>query len=73
MQRLISIKKIFTADIFKISFLNVIAVSIKMLTSFVSMKAVAYILGAAGPMGIAMLGQLNNLTAILLAVIQWRY
>jgi PST family polysaccharide transporter len=67
MQRLISIKKIFTADIFKISFLNVIAVSIKMLTSFVSLKAVAYILGAAGPVGIAMLGQLNNLTAILLA------
>ncbi len=67
MQKLISIKKIFTADIFKISFLNAIAVLIKMLTAFVSMKAVANILGAAGPMGIAMLGQLNNLTAILLA------
>jgi O-antigen/teichoic acid export membrane protein len=67
MQKLISIKKIFTADIFKVSFLNAIAVFIKMLTSFVSMKAVANILGASGPMGIAMLGQLNNLTAILLA------
>lgn len=67
MQKLISIKKIFTADIFKVSFLNAIAVLIKMLTAFVSMKAVANILGAAGPMGIAMLGQLNNLTAILLA------
>jgi len=67
MQKLLSIKKIFSADIFKVSFLNAIAVLIKMLTAFVSMKAVANILGAAGPMGIAMLGQLNNLTAILLA------
>ena len=67
MQKLISIKKIFTADIFKISFLNAIAVLIKMLTGFVSMKAVANILGPAGPMGIAMLGQLNNFTTILLA------
>lgn len=68
MQRLISIKKIFTADIFKISFLNVIAVFIKMLTGFVSIKAVAYLLGPLGPMGIAMLGQLNNFTNIILAV-----
>src|SRR6187402_711361 len=65
MQRLISIKKIFTADIFKISFLNAIAVFIKMITGFVSIKAVAYLLG---PMGIAMLGQLNNFTNILLAI-----
>jgi len=68
MQRLISIKKIFTADIFKISFLNAIAVFIKMLTGFVSIKAVAYLLGPLGPMGIAMLGQLNNFTNILLAI-----
>jgi O-antigen/teichoic acid export membrane protein len=68
MQRLISIKKLFTADIFKISFLNAIAVFIKMITGFVSIKAVAYLLGPAGPMGIAMLGQLNNFTNILLAV-----
>ena len=68
MQKLLSIKKIFTADIFKISFLNAIAVFIKMLTGFVSIKAVAYLLGPLGPMGIAMLGQLNNFTNILLAV-----
>jgi len=68
MQKLIRIKKIFTADIFKISFLNAIAVFIKMLTGFVSIKAVAYLLGPLGPMGIAMLGQLNNFTNILLAV-----
>jgi len=68
MQRLISIKKIFTADIFKISFLNAIAVFIKMITGFVSIKAVAYLLGPLGPMGIAMLGQLNNFTNILLAI-----
>jgi O-antigen/teichoic acid export membrane protein len=68
MQKLISIKKIFTADIFRISFLNAIAVFIKMLTGFVSIKAVAYLLGPLGPMGIAMLGQLNNFTNILLAV-----
>ena len=68
MQKLISIKKIFTADVFKISFLNAIAVFIKMLTGFVSIKAVAYLLGPLGPMGIAMLGQLNNFTNILLAI-----
>ena len=68
MQRLLSIKKIFTADIFKISFLNAIAVFIKMITGFVSIKAVAYLLGPLGPMGIAMLGQLNNFTNIILAV-----
>jgi O-antigen/teichoic acid export membrane protein len=39
-----------------------------MITGFVSIKAVAYLLGPAGPMGIAMLGQLNNFTNILLAV-----
>jgi PST family polysaccharide transporter len=68
MQKLISIKKIFTTDIFKISFLNAIAVFIKMITGFVSIKAVAYLLGPLGPMGIAMLGQLNNFTNIVLAV-----
>lgn len=68
MQRLLNIKKIFTADIFKISFLNAIAVFIKMITGFVSIKAVAYLLGPLGPMGIAMLGQLNNFTNIILAV-----
>lgn len=68
MQKLLSIKKIFSADIFKISFLNAIAVFIKMITGFVSIKAVAYLLGPLGPMGIAMLGQLNNFTNIILAV-----
>lgn len=68
MQKLLSIKKIFAADIFKISFLNAIAVFIKMITGFVSIKAVAYLLGPLGPMGIAMLGQLNNFTNIILAV-----
>jgi O-antigen/teichoic acid export membrane protein len=65
MQKLINIKKIFTADIFKISFLNAIAVLIKMLTGFVSIKVVAYLIG---PTGIAMLGQLNNFTNILLGI-----
>ena len=68
MQKLISIKKIFTADIFRISFLNAIAVFIRMITGFVSIKAVAWLLGPLGPMGIAMLGQLNNFTNIILAV-----
>ena len=68
MQKLISLKKVFSADIFKISFLNAIAVLIKMLTGFVSIKAIAYLLGPLGPMGIAMLGQLNNFTNILLAI-----
>jgi len=48
--------------------LNAIAVFIKMITGFVSIKAVAFLLGPLGPMGIAMLGQLNNFTNILLAI-----
>ncbi len=48
--------------------MNAIAVFIKMITGFVSIKAVAFLLGPLGPMGIAMLGQLNNFTNILLAI-----
>lgn len=62
---LLKAKKIFTADLVKVSFLNAIATVIKMLTGFVSVKVVAAIIG---PVGVALLGQLNNFTQILLSV-----
>lgn len=66
---MISVKKIFTADLFKVSFLNAIAVFIKMVASVVSMKVVASMAPAGtGPAAIALLGQLNNFATILMGV-----
>jgi len=62
---LLKAKKIFTADLVKVSFLNAIATIIRMLTGFVSVKVVAAIIG---PVGVALLGQLNNFTQILLSI-----
>ena len=62
---LLKAKKIFTADLVKVSFLNAIATVIRMLTGFVSVKVVAAIIG---PVGVALLGQLNNFTQILLSI-----
>lgn len=58
------VKKIFSADLVKVSFLNAIATFIKMLTGLVSNKIVAGI----GADAIALLGQLNNLSTILLGI-----
>ena len=41
MFKLISVKKILGGDLVKVSFLNAIAVFIKMIAAFVSMKAIA--------------------------------
>jgi O-antigen/teichoic acid export membrane protein len=71
MLKLISVKKIFGADLIKVSFLNAIAVFIKMIAAFVSMKAIAILskdFPGGGPAAIALVGQLNNFTTILLSV-----
>ncbi len=62
---LLKAKKILSTDLVKVSFLNAVATVIRMLTGFVSVKVVAAIIG---PVGVALLGQLNNFTQILLSV-----
>jgi PST family polysaccharide transporter len=62
---LLRAKKLLTTDLVKVSFLNAVATMIKMLTGFVSVKVVAAIIG---PVGVALLGQLNNFVQILLSV-----
>src|SRR6202035_3077947 len=62
---LLKAKKILSTDLVKVSFLNAVATVIRMLTGFVSVKVVAAIVG---PAGVALLGQLNNFTQILLSV-----
>ena len=62
---LLKAKKYFSTDLVKVSFLNAVAMVIRMLTGFVSVKVVAAIIG---PPGIALLGQLNNFTQILLSI-----
>jgi O-antigen/teichoic acid export membrane protein len=58
-------KKILTTDLVKVSFLNAVATVIRMLTGFVSVKVVAAVIG---PVGIALLGQLNNFSQIILSI-----
>lgn len=62
---LLRAKRLLTTDLVKVSFLNAVATMIKMLTGFVSVKVVAAIIG---PVGVALLGQLNNFVQILLSV-----
>lgn len=62
---LLKAKRIFSTDLVKVSFLNAVATVIRMLTGFVSVKVVAAIIG---PVGVALLGQLNNFTQILLSI-----
>jgi O-antigen/teichoic acid export membrane protein len=58
-------KSLLLTDLFKVSFLNGIATVIRMLTGMVSIKVIASIIG---PPGIALLGQLNNFSTIILSV-----
>ena len=58
-----SIKKILKTDLVKVSFLNGISTIIKMATGLISIKIIASVIG---PAGIAILGQLNNFTSIVL-------
>jgi O-antigen/teichoic acid export membrane protein len=62
---ILRIKKIIATDLVKVSFLNGLATIVKMLTGMVSVKVVAAIIG---PVGIALLGQLNNFSTILLNI-----
>jgi len=62
---LLKLKKIFATDLLKVSFLNAIATLVRMLTGFISSKIVAVLIG---PSGIALLGQLNNFSTIIMNV-----
>ena len=58
-----SIKNLIKTDLVKVSFLNGISTLIKMATGLISIKIIASIIG---PAGIALLGQLNNFSSIVL-------
>ncbi|MGL6267284.1 MAG: polysaccharide biosynthesis C-terminal domain-containing protein, partial [Chitinophagaceae bacterium] len=58
-------KTIASSDLVKVSFLNAIATVVRMLTGLISVKVVATIIG---PPGIAVLGQLNNFSAVVLSL-----
>ena len=57
------LKRIIQNDIIRVFSLNAIATLVRMLAGIVSVKVVAVIIG---PAGIALLGQLNNFSAIIL-------
>lgn len=59
------IKKIIHADLVKVFSLNAISTLVKMLTGLISVKVVASIVG---PAGVALLGQLSNLSSIILGI-----
>ncbi len=52
-------------DLIRVSFLNAISTVIKMFTGLISIKVIASVIG---PSGIALLGQLNNFSNILLSI-----
>ncbi|MNS72429.1 Lipid III flippase [compost metagenome] len=59
------VKKIIKSDLARVFSLNALSTLIKMLTGFISIKVVAMLVG---PVGIALLGQLNNFSSIVLTV-----
>ena len=59
-----STKRILRLNLIKVFSLTAISTSVKLLTSFVSIKVIAGILG---PSGIALIGQLNNFITIMMA------
>lgn len=62
---ILRLKKIISTDLVKVTFLNGVATIIRMVTSLVSIKVIAAIIG---PAGIALLGQLNNFSTIVLSI-----
>lgn len=62
---LVKAKQLIQTDLVKVSFLNAIATVVRMITGLVSVKVVATIIG---PSGIALLGQLNNFSSIVLSL-----
>lgn len=69
MKAIINIKKLYQrltkAEIIKVFSLNAIATSIRMLAGLISVKIVAAIIG---PAGVAIMGQLNNISSIILGI-----
>ena len=61
----LSVQKLLKADVVKVFSFTAIATLVKVLTSFVSVKVVAVLIG---PAGIALLGQLTNFSSIVLSV-----
>lgn len=59
------ISKLRKAEIVRVFSLNALSTLVRMLTGMISVKIVASVIG---PSGVAMLGQLNNMTTILLGV-----
>jgi len=62
---ILKINKIFKADLVKVSFLSSISTIIKVAAGMVSTKVVAAVIG---PSGIALIGQLNNFSTIVLNI-----
>ena len=62
---ILKINKIFKADLVKVSFLNSVSTIIKVAAGMVSTKVVAAVIG---PSGIALIGQLNNFSTIVLNI-----
>lgn len=62
---LLKLKKIFTTDLVKVSFLNAISTVIRMITGFISVKIVAVHILAPG---VALLGQLTNFALIFQSI-----
>ena len=59
------IKGLLQLDLVNVFSITAISTSVKILTAFVSIKIIASILG---PSGIALIGQLNNFTTIIMAI-----
>lgn len=59
------LRRLMEIDIIKVFSLNAVSTLIRMLAGIISVKVVAAIIG---PAGVALIGQLNNITSILLGV-----
>jgi len=59
------LKKLFQADLVKVSFLNSVSTIIRIAAGMISTKVVAAVIG---PSGIALIGQLNNFSTIVLNI-----
>jgi PST family polysaccharide transporter len=62
---LTKIKRLVSTDLIKVSSLNAVSTVVRMITGLVSVKVVAAVIG---PVGIALLGQLTNFSAIIQSV-----
>ena len=65
MNTIVKLKSLITTDLARVSFLNGISTVIKMFTGLVSIKVISIVVG---PIGVALLGQLTNFSAIVLII-----